>query len=142
MNGQWTQYWALIAGGIIAAGVALFVLLRAYQDSVTGRLRASVRRVRGRYRQLVGARRRVDRAEAALERLRQRAARVPPQRLRQAEEAVEDARALLKIAVDQVQIAENHVRMLIVEEYPPDRQETLRARYLKRPEPDGEPFTF
>ncbi|MDX1498588.1 MAG: hypothetical protein R3176_01745 [Woeseiaceae bacterium] len=142
MNGQWAHYWALIAGSIIAAGVALFVLLRLYQDSVAGRLRANVRRLEGRYREHARACRRAARAEAAVERLRQRPAQVPPARLRAAEEAVEDARALAKIAADQVQIAENHVRMLIVEEYPPARQETLRARYLKRPEPDGKPFTF
>lgn len=142
MTAQWANYWALIAGGIIAAGVALFVLMRLYQASVPGRLRANVRRLKTRYGELVKAHRRADRAESRLERLEQRGDKVPPRRLRQAEEAVEDARALLKIATDQVQIAENHVRMVIVEEYAPDRQEALRARYLRRPEPDGKPFTF
>ena len=37
---------------------------------------------------------------------------------------------LLKVAADQVQIAENHVRRIIVEEFPPKRHDRMRSLYL------------
>jgi hypothetical protein len=67
---------------------------------------------------------------------------VKPVRLQEARDAVQDAGALLKIAEDQVLIAENHVRKIIVEEFPPNRHERMRSRYLPGEREDGKPFTF
>ena len=53
-----------------------------------------------------------------------------PRRLEEAAGAVQDAEALLKIAGDKVLIAENHVRRIIVEEFPPKHHERMRSRYL------------
>ena len=55
---------------------------------------------------------------------------------------MQDAEALLKIASDQVLIAENHVRKIIVEEFPPKHHERLRRRYLPGEGDDGKPFSF
>jgi hypothetical protein len=41
-----------------------------------------------------------------------------------------------------VLIAENHVRKIIVEEFPPNRHERMRSRYLPGEREDGRPFTF
>ena len=49
---------------------------------------------------------------------------------------------LLKIAADQVLIAENHVRKIIVEEFPPNRHERMRGRFLPGEREDGKPFSF
>ena len=65
-----------------------------------------------------------------------------PRHVQETTEALEDAQALLKIAEDQVLIAANHVRKLILEEFPPTRQEQLRSKYLPDSAPDSKPFTF
>ena len=55
---------------------------------------------------------------------------------------VRTTEALLKIASDQVLIAENHVRKIIVVEFPPKHHERLRRRYLPGEGDDGKPFSF
>ena len=83
-----------------------------------------------------------ERARSRLESLARRSESVKPSRLQAAQEAVQDAEALLKIASDQVLIAENQVRKIIVEEFPPKRHERMRRRYLPGDAEDGKPFTF
>jgi hypothetical protein len=77
-----------------------------------------------------------------LDRLERRADSVTPRRLREAAEAVQDAEALLKIAADQVLVAENHVRKIIVDEFPPRHHARMRSRYLPGDRQEGKPFTF
>jgi hypothetical protein len=61
--------------------------------------------------------------------------------LQEASEAVEDARALAKIAHDQLLVAENLLRNVIIEEFPPRRHESMRRRYLRSDEERGRPFS-
>ena len=84
----------------------------------------------------------MQRLSSRLEGLEARAGSVQPRRLREAAEAVQDAEALLKIARDQVLIAENHVRKIIVEEFPPKRHDRMRSKYLPGELDDGKPFSF
>lgn len=65
-----------------------------------------------------------------------------PRRLAEAQGTLEDARALAHIARDRVQIAENHVRLVICEEFAPARQQRLREKYLPEAPPDRRPFSF
>ena len=65
-----------------------------------------------------------------------------PRSIAEAAGALEDARALQKIAEDQLLIARNHVRKIILEEYPPQRHEALRQRFLPADEGDSKPFTM
>jgi hypothetical protein len=53
---------------------------------------------------------------------------------------LQDARALAKIANDQVLVARNLLRKHILEEYPPKRHAVLRARYLGAEEIEKKPF--
>lgn len=134
--------WALVIASVLVTAISLFVLYRAFSDSAQGQLMRHVRTLDERYRHAERAQQAVNRAASKLEKLRAKAVSVKPRHGQEAAEALEDARSLLKIAEDQVLIAENHVRKIIVEEYPPKRQEALRGRYLKRPEDTGKPFTF
>ena len=70
------------------------------------------------------------------------AGKVKPRLLQEAKDALQDARALEKIAGDKVLIAANHVRRVIHEEFPPSRQQKLRARYLPGEEQNEGPFSF
>lgn len=137
-----TRNWALVAAAAIGMVVALFVLARIVADSARGRLRARARQVRRNEAKLRSAGKVSARASAQLERLRARSDSVAPRRLQEASDALADALALEKIAKDQVLVAQNQLRKLIVEEFSPRRQERLRKKYLVDAAPDGKPFTF
>lgn len=136
------QHWALVGASVLATAVLLFVLWRAWLDSPRGRLavarrhlRAALNTARKRQKMARSLAGRLDRLEATSE-------SVKPTRLQEAAEAAQDAEALLKIAADQVLIAENHVRKVIVEEFPPKRHERMRRRYLPADGADRRPFSF
>lgn len=82
------------------------------------------------------------RAESRLDRMLQKAEKIRPSELQAAKEALQDARALQKIAEDRLMVAENHVRRIIHEEFPPVKQQKLRARYLPEALPERRPFSF
>ena len=136
------QYWALLLAGGIAAGVLVFIGLRLLQDSARGRLAAEVGSLRKQEKAARKAARSARKALARLEKLRSRAARVKPRLVEEARGRLDDARALQKIADDQVLIARNHVRKIIFEEYPPKRHEALRRRLLPEATADNKPFTM
>ena len=118
---------------VFASPIVIFVLYRALIDSGWGQLRVSARQLKFRYRGANDAQKAVNKAVAKLEKLRAKSDSVKPRLVREASEALDDARALCKIAEDQVLIAETHVRNLIVDEYPPQQHEALRHKYLTRP---------
>jgi hypothetical protein len=136
------QHWALLGAGFLGVAVLLFAGWRAWLDSSRGRLRAARRRLLARQREAARCLRAGERARTRLESLARRSESVKPSRLQAAQEAVQDAEALAKIASDQVLIAENQLRSIIVEEFPPKRHERMRRRYLPGERRDGKPFTF
>jgi len=125
-----TKNWALVAASVLGTGIVLFVVFRAFQDSTRGRLNAAVSALRKQEKEARVARRAVDKGEAKLERLRSKAESVKPRHAHEVSENLEDARLLLKIVDDQVLVARNHVRKIIVEDYPPKRHEKMRDKYL------------
>jgi hypothetical protein len=136
------QYWALFMASIVGSAVLLFAGWRAWLDSPRGRLQAARRRLRETEVAAKRQHKRLVQLSGRLESLRSKAESVKPLRLQEATEAVQDGQALLKIAGDQVQIARNHVRKIIVEEFPPKDHERMRSRYLPGEPEDGKPFTF
>ncbi len=143
MTLQFLQHnWAVLAASVLGLGIGLFVAYRALDDSARGRLMHLVRL----YDEMVVAASRAQRvaakAEAKLRKLRAKLESAKPRHVQEMSEELEDAHALLKIAEDQVLIAANHVRKLILEEFPPTRHEQLRSKYLPDSAPDSKPFTF
>jgi len=136
------RHWALAAASVLVAAIVLFAVWRAWLDSPRGRLHRARRRLREKELEAGRQQKRLARRSAQLESLRGKADAVKPVRLQEAAEAVQDAEALLKIANDQVLIAGNHVRKLIVEEFPPKRHERMRSKYLPGEHNDGKPFSF
>lgn len=136
------RHWALAAGSMLVAAIFLFAAWRAWLDSPRGRLHLARRRLRDKELDVLRQRKRLARLSAQLESLRRKADSVKPIRLQETKEAVEDAEALLKIADDQVLIAGNHLRKIIVEEFPPKRHERMRRRYLPGESGNDKPFTF
>jgi putative cell wall-binding protein len=84
----------------------------------------------------------VEKAERIVRRLHDNADRAKPRHLQEAKDALQDARALAKIAHDKIMVAENHVRRVILEEFPPIKHETMREKYLPNAARDQKPFTF
>ena len=108
----------MLVAGVLGTAVLLFVIYRVYQESTQGRLQGAVMRLRKRESEARVASKVVDKSAARLDRLRAKAESVKPRHGKEAAEALEDARALHKIADDQVLIAQNHVRKIILEELP------------------------
>jgi len=136
------QHWALVIASVLATAVLLFVAFRLYQGSSPGQLHARVRELRKREQKLKATARALRKAESRLTRLRSRSESVKPRNIDEASGSLADAQALHKIAMDQVLIAQNHVRKVILEEYPPKRHDKLRRRYLPRLLDEQKPFRF
>jgi len=134
--------WAIAVAVVLFAIVGIIVIASVWRRSRAGRLRRTVKDLGEARRELARAGRAVETAEKRLGKLEARSQAVRPRTLTEAREAVEDGRALRKIAEDRVLVAANHVRKVIFEEYPPARQAALRARYLPDDRPDGKPFSF
>ncbi len=136
------QHWALVSASIVGSVVVVFVAWRAWVDSPRGRLGIARRHLRNKALARDKQRKALQRLSRRLDELEARADSVKPRHLREAAEAVQDAEALLKITADQVLIAENHVRKIIVEEFPPNRHDRMRSKYLPDERQGGKPFTF
>jgi len=134
--------WAIAVAIVLFAIVGVIAIVSVWRRSRSGQLRRTVRDLGKARRELARAGRAVEAAEKRLGKLEARAQSVRPRTLTEAREAVEDGRALRKIAEDRVLVAANHVRRVIFEEYPPERQAALRSRYLPDDRPDGKPFSF
>ena len=134
--------WAVLAASVLGLGIALFVAYRVLDDSARGQLMRLVRLYDEKVLAANKAQRVVAKAEAKLRKLRAKRESAKPRHVQELSEALEDAHALLKIVEDQVLIAANHVRKLILEEFPPTRHEQLRSKYLPDSTPDSKPFTF
>lgn len=136
------QHWALILASSIALAVLVFVFMRLVQDSPRGRLAAEVGQLRRTEKSARKAARQVLKATSTVRRLQSRAERVRPVKLEKEQGRLEDARALQKIADDQVLIARNRVRQIILDEIPPGRQSAIRKRLLPHEDRDDGPFTM
>jgi len=134
--------WALLIAAVLGAIILMIVVVQLVQRSAGGQLRATVRALAQARQDEAKALKSVEKAERIARRLHEKADRAKPRHLQEAKDALGDARALAKIANDKVLIAQNHVRRVIYEEYPPARQEALREKYLPPQERDKRPFSF
>jgi len=125
-----TRNWALVVASVLGTAILMFVLFRLYTDSPRGRLRRCVRTLRVKQAAAGKTRRQLGAAQRRLAHLQARAALIKPRLVSAADEAVQDAQMLQKIADGQVLIAIKQVREVILEEFPPNRHDVLRNKYL------------
>jgi len=137
-----TTHWALLSASVLGLAVVMFVVWRIWLDSVSGQLRSALQRLRKAEHDVARQKLAVQKSAAMLARLQAKAESVKPSRVQEVTGTVQDAEALLKIATDQVLIAQNHVRRIIVEEYPPKKHEKMRNKYLGQVDEKGLPFSF
>ena len=134
--------WALGVAAVIGLIIVFFVILQLVRRSAWGQLQETLRILDKARRDEANALRSVEKAERIAERLQENADRAKPRHVQESKEALSDARALAKIANDKILVAENHVRRVIHEEYPPVRHEAMRQKYLPDPARDKKPFSF
>jgi hypothetical protein len=143
MNLQFLQQnWAIFAAGVLVLAIGLFVAFRVLEDSTHGHLMRLVRLYDEKLLAANKAQRAAVKAEARLRKIRTKLESAKPRHVQETSEALDDAKALLKITQDQVMIAANHLRKFILEEFPPTQHDRLREKYLPESSPDAKPFTF
>jgi hypothetical protein len=125
------QHWALLIASVLILGVALFVVFRLMQGSRRGRLAAALGRLRERNKALATATRNVAKAKGRVEKLHSGGDSVPPGKLLAAKDALEEARDIERLLNDQVLVVQNEARTVILEDYPPNRHEAMRRKYLR-----------
>ena len=136
------SHWGLWAAALLLAMAALHIALSRWQRSGSGQLREALATMQEQRRVSAKAEGATIKAESRLDSLLQARDKVRPSYLQEAKEALQDARALQKIADDRLLVAENHVRRIILEEFPPVKQHKLRSRYLPADLRDPRPFSF
>ena len=137
-----TSHWALLLAILLLVLVVIVVLWQVFGRTRFGQLRRA-RAVHARaVSNLRSASAATAKAATRLEKLQGRAATSRPRHLQEAEGALQDARMLEKIADDKHQVARNHVRRVIYEEYPPTKHARLRKKYLGEEESVEKPFSF
>ncbi len=134
--------WALIVAAIIGSIIIVIIVIQLIKRSAGGQLRQTLKTLAKARQDEAKARKSVERAERVARRLHENADRVKPRHLQEAKDALQDARALAKIANDKILIAENHVRRVIFEEFPPNKHDAMREKYLPNAARDQKPFTF
>ena len=103
--------------------------------TANGQLKIVVEDHQATRKELAAARKASRKAAARVVKMTARADKIPPRMLQEARETAEDLESLEKIAHDKVLVTANHVRKVIVEEFPPANHEKLRLRHL--PEDSG-----
>ncbi len=136
------RHWGLLAAALLLIAAALHIALSGWQRSASGKLRHALAAMQEQRRVALKAGDATEKAEFRLDKLLQSRDKVRPSDLQEAKEALQDARALQKIADDRLLVTENHVRQIILEEFPPVRQYKLRSRYLPADARDSRPFSF
>ena len=134
--------WALLAAAALLTPVTIVILGQLIGRSATGQLRNTRADLADEKRKHSKTRSATARAEARVDKMLQQQDKVKPRLLQEARDALQDARELEKIAADRVLIAENHVRRVIHEEFPPAKHARLRKRCLPEVTRDRKPFTF
>jgi hypothetical protein len=134
--------WALWAALVALLFAVLAIIPKLLQRTSRSKLNRVFADVKAARKELRKATRAAKKAEKKYDKLLVRADRVKPRVLQEAKEGVEDAKALAKILNDKVIVAETHVRRIIYDEFPPEKHEGMRAKYLPQDIIDNRPFSF
>ena len=131
--------WLALAAVVIAVVMIVPILVKQTSSSKLRRVLVDRKEAQKALRKCT---RITKHAEKKLQKLSTNAERVKPRVLQEAKEAVEDGQALTKILSDKMLVAENHVRRVIHDEYPPAKHERMREKYLPQDVEDKRPCSY
>ena len=137
-----TDNWALALAVLVTSLATIVIVAGVARRSARGRLKRVRTDLRKALKNLSKAAHIAEKSQRRLAKLGANAEKVKPRLLQEAKDALQDARALEKIAHDQVLVAKNHVRRVIHDEFPPSKQQKLRDRYIADVDHDKRPFSF
>ena len=138
LQSDWAVWLAVVA---LAIAIALMIPILVKRTS-RSKLNKVLSDLEETQKELRKTARVSDKAEKKLQGMLANIERVKPRDLQEAKDAVDDSKALTKILNDKMMVAQNHVRRVIHDEFPPSKHDRLRARYLPQDVEDGRPFQF
>lgn len=137
-----SSYLLLIVGSAILAGVVIGVVLPNLLPTPRGALNRQRRELRHRLYELARAERSAQAAARRFSKLQRNASNVEPMKLDEAEAQAKDMQTMLGHARDKVMVAQNHLRRIILDHYPPARQEKMLRKYVPQQAGKALPFSF
>lgn len=109
--------------------IAVGVVLPNIMPTPRGRLNRQRRELRHRHFEYQQAENTADKAGREFAKLKSRAENVQPKQLREAEGRAADMKIMLGHANDKVLVAQNHVRRILLDEFPPAVHQQLLKKY-------------
>ena len=117
----------------IGLGIFLIILFGVVLPNIMptprGRLNRQRRELKHRLFERQQAGKAAEKAQRDFTKLQSRAQNVQPKQLREAEGLAADTKTLLSHANDKVLVAENHVRRILLDEFPPAVHQQLLQKY-------------
>ena len=141
-TGHFDNHWLLIIGLALLLAVVVLVILPNSLPTPRGALNRQRRELRFRLAEHRQAARVAARALRQAKKLSNVRDRTAPAAFDEAQALARDKQTLLEHAADRVMVAENHVRRVILEQFPPRDHEKLLARYVSAAGDKSLPFRF
>ncbi len=131
--------WLALASLVIAIVLIIPILLKQTARSKLNKVLSDLKETQKELRKTARA---SNKTEKKLQKMLANIERVKPRELQEAKDAVDDGKALTKILSDKMMIAQNHVRRVIHDEFPPAKHDRMRAKYLPQDVKENRPFQF
>jgi len=131
--------WLALASLVIGLALIIPILLKQTSRSKLNKVLSDLKDTQ---KELRKSARVAEKAEKKLQKMQANIDRVKPRELQEAKDAVDDSKALAKILSDKMMVAQNHVRRVIHDEFPPSKHDRMRAKYLPQDIKDERPFQF
>lgn len=131
--------WLALAVLTLAIVLIIPILLKRTSRSKLNKVLSDMEATKKELRKIARA---ADKSEKKLQKMLANVERVKPRELQEAKDAVDDSKALTKILSDKMMVAQNHVRRVIYDEFPPARHDRMRAKYLPNDVKEERPFEF
>ena len=131
--------WLALASLVIGLALMIPILLKQTSRSKLNKVLSDLKDTQKELRKTARV---AEKAEKKLQKMQANIDRVKPRELQEAKDAVDDSKALAKILSDKMMVAQNHVRRVIHDEFPPSKHDRMRAKYLPQDIKDERPFQF
>lgn len=131
--------WLALASLVIAIVLTIPILLKQTARSKLNKVLSDLKETQKELRKTARV---SNKTEKKLQTMLANIECVKPRELQEAKDAVDDGKALTKILSDKMMVAQNHVRRVIHDEFPPAKHDRMRAKYLPQDVKEGRPFQF
>lgn len=131
--------WLALASLVVAIVLIIPIVLKRTSRSKLNRVLSDLKETQ---KELRKTGRVSDKAEKKLQKMLANIERVKPRELQEAKDSVDDSKALTRILSDKLMVAQNHVRRVIHDEFPPAKHDQMRAKYLPQDVKEDRPFQF